>query len=90
MVRHDGLACMTASEGEWQVRSYPAPVQEERIMNLGSAADKTLVVATASAPWWLEHVNTVGAVIIISCGAVVGFCRAWLAIRDVIDRRKRS
>lgn len=58
-------------------------------MTLGSATDKTLVVAAGTAPWWLEHVNTVGAVIIITCGVIVGLCRAWLAIRDVIDRRAK-
>lgn len=60
-------------------------------MSLGSAADKALVVGApvgaVTAPWWMDHLNTAGTTIVLVTAAVVGLCRAYIAIRDVIDRR---
>jgi len=62
-------------------------------MSIGSAADKTLVatavVGVPTAPWWLEYLNYGGAAVVVVCGVVVGLCRAYIALRDAIDRKNR-
>ncbi len=61
-------------------------------MNLhaaGGITDKALVTAALTAPWWVDHVNTVATVIIAVTGAIVGIIRLWIAIRD-LRRGKRG
>jgi hypothetical protein len=60
-------------------------------MSIGSAADKALAYVgapvAASYPWWQEYVNGATALIGLATIAIIGFCRCYIAIRDVIDRR---
>lgn len=55
--------------------------------SVGPAIDKGLVVAAASAPWWVEHVTTGAAVIIAVTGAMIGLIRLWIAIRDLRNKK---
>ncbi len=63
-------------------------------MSIGSAADKALVAGAAvgavTSPWWVEYLNTASLTIVAVTAAVVGLCRAYIAMRDAIDRRNRK
>lgn len=63
-------------------------------MSIGSAADKALVAGAAggavTAPWWMEYLNTASLTIVATCAAIVGICRAYIALRDAIDRRNKE
>lgn len=55
--------------------------------HLGPSIDKGLIVGTVSAPWWLEHVNTIGGAIIVVTGALIGLIRLWIALRDLRNKK---